>query len=80
MVTIRLIRFSDGKPAPGEKVYISRHSSGFLDVGGVYGSEITNRDGEVLFSKLDLPAKGEVFVNGHQVHNGELRQVMTFKI
>jgi len=34
----------------------------------------------VLFSKLDLPAKGEVFVNGHQVHNGELRQVMTFKI
>ena len=80
MVKIRLIRLSDSKPIWGEKVYISRHGSGFLDVGGVFGTEKTNQDGEVCFSKLDLPAKGKVFVDGNEVHDGELQKFMNFRI
>lgn len=80
MVIVRLLRRSDGQPVWGEKVYISRHGSGFLDVGGVHGTEKTNKDGEVCFSKLDLPAKGKIFVDGHEIHDGELRKVMSFRI
>ncbi|HAX80679.1 MAG TPA: hypothetical protein DCY88_33800 [Cyanobacteria bacterium UBA11372] len=80
MVTVRLLKKSDGKPIWGEKIYISRHGSGFLDVGGVFGSEKTNKDGEVCFFKLDLPARGKIVVDGHEIYDGELEKIMIFRI
>jgi hypothetical protein len=80
MVTVRVLRFADGKPVTATSVAIIRHGSGFLDVGGVFRGEYTNRDGEVRYSKLDLPAKGKVMIDGHEVYDGNLDQSMTFKI
>lgn len=80
MVTIRLLRSSDDQPIWGAKVYISRHGSGFLDVGGVFGTEETNKNGEVFFPKLDLPAKGKIFVNGREIKDCELWEQMVFRI
>jgi len=80
VVTIRLLRRSDNQPIWGAKVYISRHGSGFLDVGGVFDTEETNKDGEAHFLKLDLPAKGRVFVDGHKVFDGELIKVLPLRI
>jgi len=79
MVTVKVLRFSDGKPATAISVDIIRHGSGFLDVGGVFRGEYTNRDGEVLYSKLDLPAKGKIVIDGHEVYDGQLNESMTFK-
>ena len=80
MVTVRVLRFADSKPATAVSVDIIREGSGFLDVGGVFRGEYTNRDGEVRYSKLDLPAKGTVMVSGHEVYNGSLEAVMSFKV
>lgn len=80
MVKILVLRRSDGKPATAAHVAIIRHGSGFLDVGGVFRSEYTNRDGEVFYSKLDLPAKGQIVVDGHEVYDGELSSAMLVKI
>jgi hypothetical protein len=80
MVKIRVLRKADDNPATALSVDIIRDSSGFLDVGGVFRGEYTNRDGEVLYSKLDLPAKGKVMVDGHEVHDGDLRSEMRFKV
>jgi len=80
MVTVRVLRFTDGKPVTATSVDIIRQGSGFLDVGGVFRGEYTNRDGEVRYSKLDLPAKGKVMVDGHEVYDGNLDSSMTFKI
>lgn len=80
MVKIHVSHFSNGSPVTATSVDIIREGSGFLDVGGVFRGEYTNRDGEVLYSKLDLPAKGKVMVDGHEVYNGELRSEMRFKV
>lgn len=80
MVTVRILRFADSKPATAISVAISRDGAGFLDVGGMFRGESTNRDGEVRYSKLDLPAKGQVIVDGHQVYDGKLNELMIFKI
>jgi hypothetical protein len=80
MVTVRVLRFNDGKPVTATSVAIIRQGSGFLDIGGVFRGEYTNRDGEVRYSKLDLPAKGKVMVDGHEVYDGNLDSSMTFKI
>ncbi|OIP73949.1 MAG: hypothetical protein AUK48_09760 [Oscillatoriales cyanobacterium CG2_30_44_21] len=80
MVTVRVLRFADGKPVTATSVAISRYGSGFLDVGGVFRGEYTNREGEVRYSKLDLPAKGKVIVDGHELYDGSLEEFMTFKI
>jgi hypothetical protein len=80
VVKIRISHFSNGSPVTATSVDIIRHGSGFLDVGGVFRGEYTNREGEVLYSKLDLPAKGKVMVNGHEVYDGELSSNMSFKV
>lgn len=80
MVTIRLVRRSDGQPMCGVSVYISRQGSGLLDFGGVFGSEKTDQNGQVSFWKLDLPAWGKVVVDGHEVHDGELQKNMSFRL
>ncbi len=80
MVKILVSHLSNGSPVTAVSVDIIRDSSGFLDVGGVFRGEYTNRDGEVLYSKLDLPAKGKVMIDGHEVYNGELRSEMPFKV
>lgn len=80
MVTVRVLRFADGKPATAVSVAISRYGSGFLDMGGVFRGEYTNRDGEVRYSKLDLPAKGKVIIDGHEVYDGTLEEAMIFRI
>ena len=80
MVIVRVLRFADSKPATAVSVDIIREGSGFLDVGGVFRGEYTNRDGEVRYSNLDLPAKGKVMIDGHEVYNGNFNQSMTFKI
>jgi len=80
MVTVKVLNFSDGKPATAISVDIIRHGSGFLDVGGIFRGEYTNRDGEVRYSKLDLPAKGKLMIDGHEVSDGQLSPVMVVKI
>jgi len=80
MVTVRVLHFADGKPVTATSVAISRYGSGFLDVGGVFRGEYTNRDGEVRYSKLDLPAKGKITIDGHEVYDGVLEQLMTFRV
>jgi hypothetical protein len=80
MVKVKVLRISDNKPATAISVDIIRHGSGFLDVGGVFRGEYTNRDGEVFYSKLDLPAKGKIIIDGHQFHDDTLLPDMTFKI
>ena len=80
MVTVRVLRFADSKPATAVSVDLIREGSGFLDIGGVFCGEYTNRDGEVRYSKLDLPAKGKVMVDGHEVYNENFDQSMTFKV
>jgi len=80
MVTVKVLRFSDGKPATAISVDIIRHGSGFLDVGGVFRGEYTNRDGEVIYSKLDLPAKGKLMIDGHEYSDGQLSSLMIAKI
>lgn len=80
MIKVKVLHFSNGQPVTATHVAIIRHGSGFLDVGGVFRTEYTNRDGEVLYSKLDLPAKGKVVIDGHEVYDGQLSESMTFKI
>ena len=78
MVKIRVSHRSNGSPVTATSVAIIRHGSGFLDIGGVFRGEYTDRNGEVLYSKLDLPAKGKVLIDGHEVHDGELQSEMRF--
>jgi len=80
MVTVRVLGFGNNKPVTATSVAIMRDGSGFLDVGGVFRGEDTNRDGEVRYSKLDLPAKGKVIIDGHEVYNGKLDELMIFRI
>jgi uncharacterized GH25 family protein len=80
MVTVHLIRLSDGKPICGASVYISRQGSGILDFGGVFGSEKTDQNGQVSFWNLDLPAWGKVVVDGREVHDDQLQKIMIFTL
>jgi hypothetical protein len=66
MITIKVIRSSDGKPVKDIRVAI-----GFSSLGrGVTSSEYTNADGEAHFDAD--PGEGEVYINGSSKHKGHL--------
>jgi hypothetical protein len=70
MITVQVIRNKDGKPVKGLKVYIS--AWGVRDA-------YTNANGEAAIN-FDLPCKGQLFIDGQKVHDGNMKAYMKFYI
>lgn len=67
MITIKVVRSSNGKPAKGEKVAI-----GFSSIfRGITSSEYTDENGEAHFDAD--PGEGEVYINGSTKYKGSIK-------
>ncbi|WP_017294361.1 hypothetical protein [Geminocystis herdmanii] len=69
MISVKVVSKSTGKPVSGKRVQLGFEGNWLP--GGMSSDERTNSEGEAHFD--NDPGKGIVYVDGSNVHKGDLR-------
>jgi len=72
VVTVKIVKKSDGKPVKDKKVSVSTRGVGLLDAAGQSSDKVrTDSEGEAHFQNI-RPSNGKIYIDGSIVYEGKI--------